>query len=123
MQISTDNMGRSRASPFGYVFPAFERTKGDEVVHAATIRAALAYRREEMTCHGSDAMRPYFDVGVEPLDPAETKALQRQFTRQQVRFLRISESANALSGPIPCGDLLLHPSDDCCAVVLLPLRE
>ena len=55
--------------------------------HLATVRAALQYWHEEMTPHGGDVMRPYFDVSnVEPLTANECRELRQMLRDAEVRY-------------------------------------
>ncbi|HEV7280415.1 MAG TPA: hypothetical protein VGN57_09410 [Pirellulaceae bacterium] len=62
----------------------------------ATIRAALAYWRDEMTPHGTEAQAPYFGQElIVPLTEAEIERLRERCDPRNVRYAR-SASADAL---------------------------
>ena len=61
----------------------------------ATIRAALAYWRDEMTPHGSEAQQPYLDVSLgSPLDATEIERLRRSFLPVVVRYALVVDTAS-----------------------------
>ena len=55
----------------------------------ATIRAALAYWRDEMTPHGIEPQAPYFDQeGPEPLSGGEIEQLRARLREDVVQYAR-----------------------------------
>jgi hypothetical protein len=86
----------------------------------ATIRAALAYWRDEMTPHGREAMQPYLDVPLKtPLAPAEIERLRSRFLSSAVRYalfvdtaaLRLVSERDALAAA-QAGAVVLTAIDD-----------
>lgn len=70
----------------------------------ATVRAALAYWRDEMCPHGIEAMRAYFDhPDTDPLTASEVAELQGSLSLVALRFVLLDEHhRDMVQSPIFC---------------------